>query len=367
MNPAFALLLPFLQGSSAPAGSNDENPARCLLVADENLHDVDFSSIDKATEVISNRFDIAQRASAAGLSTQFNDFDFSAYPPGHFTGICYRVSKERAVVEHIIDHALALLSDGGELILCGAKNEGLKRYGSVAAKRFDSSVLTRKHGAMYLARITRPPGHSTDIVPTTSDSGTAYNELIPVRVDGDLTLYTKAGAFGSAKIDQGSQMLAAYLSTFFHDFAKPPHNLLDLGCGYGYLSACAARFELTRIVATDNCAAAIDTCRANMTRLSLPVEVIADDCAEGIKEKFDAIICNPPFHQGFKTDSALSEKFVEATAKHLKPGGRALFVVNQFVPLEKLAVRIFSDMNVDVVVDLVERNQSFKLIRLIRR
>ncbi len=357
MNPAFAFLLPYLQSDA-----HQSNPARCLLVADENLIDVDFSGIHHTTDVISNRFDIAQSASTASLATQFNDFDFSAYPPAHFARICYRVSKEKAVVEHIIDQAFKRLIDGGELILCGAKNEGLKRYGAVAAKRFTSSADIRKHGAMYIAKIIKPAqGIGSTPLTETSNSNSAYHELIPVNIDDEAStnktiLYTKAGVFGSAKIDQGSRMLVAYLETFIERFQTPPQSLLDLGCGYGYLTACAAKFDIARLVATDNCAAAIDTCVANMTRLNIPAEVIADDCARGISEKFDAIVCNPPFHQGFKTDAALSEKFVSSAAQHLKPSGTALFVVNQFVPLEKLACRRFRDISV------IERDQSYKLI-----
>ncbi|MBV1931295.1 MAG: methyltransferase [Porticoccaceae bacterium] len=366
MNLAFALLLPFLQGDPLqreagaknldPKNLNPKNKAPCLLIADENLHGENFSGIHQDIEIISNRFDIAQAASTAGLAAQFSDFDFSAYPSGYFACICYRVSKEKAVVEHIIDQALHLLRDGGELILCGAKNEGIKRYAGVAAEHFHSSANTRKQSTMYLARIIKPlltSGTESSEAPGLSSN---YSELIPIKLDHETTLYTKAGAFGSAKIDQGSQMLAGFLGRFFEGFQAPPKSLLDLGCGYGYLSACAARFGLACIVATDNCAAAIDTCQANMTRLKIPAEVIADDCAQGITVKFDAIVCNPPFHQGFKTDSALTEKFVRSAAQHLKPGGKALFVVNQFVPLEKIAGRMFLD------VDVVERDQSFKLI-----
>ena len=352
MNQAFALLLPFLQDDA-----HLDNPVRCLLVADENLWDVDFSGIDKDTKVISNRFDIAQTASTAGLAAQFNDFDFGAYPPAYFARICYRISKEKTVVEHIIDQALKLLSDGGELILCGAKNEGLKRFAKVAAERFDSSANARKHGALYLARIIKPPKASERELPTGSSEDTSeYDKLIPVRFDDETTLYTKAGGFGSGKIDQGSKMLAGYLDKFFEDFQTPPDSLLDLGCGYGYLTACAAKFGIAYMVATDNCAAAIDTSQANMTRLHIPAEVIADDCAQGITAKFDVVVCNPPFHQGFNTASALTEKFVRSAAQHLKPSGRALFVVNQFVPLDKIASRVFRDVGV------VERDQSFKLI-----
>jgi 16S rRNA (guanine1207-N2)-methyltransferase len=377
VNPAFDRLLPYLQNKRLQNNHLHNKPLsekpvsethdRCLLVADENLSGAGFTAVDAATEVISNRFDIAQEADAVGLSTQFNDFDFSTYPPGHFARICYRISKEKAVVEHIIDQSLDLLRPGGELILCGAKNEGLKRYAGVAAKYFGNPADTRKHGAIYVARISK----NTSETPSTRNKGDSdYRQMIPVEMDSSIkgdtsfhnTLYTKPGSFGAAKIDQGSAMLASYLETFFQSFQTPPQSLLDLGCGYGYLTAYAAQLgssgSITRIVATDNCAAAIITCQANMARMNISAEVIGDDCAQGIRETFDAVVCNPPFHQGFKTDSTLSEKFVRAAAEHLSSEGKALFVANQFVPLEKAAARIFRNITV------VQKDQGFKLISL---
>ncbi len=354
MHSAFALLLPFLQREWTA-----DRPTPNLLVADENLYGVDFSGLDNTTKVISNRFDIARMTSSAGLDTQFNDFDFSAYPPNYFTRICYRISKEKAVVEHIIDQASQVLSDNGELILCGAKDEGIKRFANVAGKRFASSANTRKHGPLYLARIIKPAQASRNERPTRNlETASDYCKLIPVKIDDNITLYTKAGAFGSAKIDQGSAMLTAYLETFFNRFRTHPRNLLDLGCGYGYLTVCAARFGIERLVASDNCAAAINTCQTNLMRSNIPAELIADDCAHGIDEKFDAILCNPPFHQGFNTDSTLTEKFVRSAAQHLSPKGKALFVVNQFVAIEKVAARMFAE------VEEVQRDRSFKLITM---
>ena len=369
MNQAFTLLLPYLQDESLPGNQLSEKQVLCLLVADENLSGAAFTDVGAGTEVISNRFDIARMATAADLSTQFNDFDFSVYPPAHFARICYRISKERAVVEHIIDQSLHLLRPGGELILCGAKNEGLKRYARVAAEYFDSPAETRKHGSMYTARIIKNTSETKSAKPKDHSD---YEQMIAVEIDDAIAgdagfnnkLYTKPGSFGAARIDQGSAMLVAYLEAFFEDFQMPPQSLLDLGCGYGYLTVSAARlgisYGMTRIVATDNCAAAIIACRANIKRLNITAEVIADDCAQGISETFDAVICNPPFHQGFKTDAALSEKFVRAAAEHLTPEGRALFVVNQFVPLEKVASQVFKS------IEVVNKDRSFKLLSMAR-
>jgi 16S rRNA (guanine1207-N2)-methyltransferase len=59
-------------------------------------------------------------------------------------------------------------------------------------------------------------------------------------------------------------------------------------------------------------------------------------------------------------DGALTDKFLRQTRRLLSVRGMAVFVVNQFIPLERAAQKYFQ------VIDTVGRNPSFKLIRLAR-
>jgi 16S rRNA (guanine1207-N2)-methyltransferase len=358
MNRYFDLLLPYLRASDRNSEADGNESGSVLLVADENLHDVDFAQIDKNTVVLSNRFEIAQAATTAGLQTYFNDFDFSVLPSGYFKRICYRISKERSVVEHIINQSFHYLSTNGELVLCGAKREGIVRFAGRASEHFNSDGETKKKGLVYTARIAKT---DASIIPAQATDNRQYEQLIPVTINSSLTLYTTAGSYGADKVDRGSTMLVEYLETFLDGFNIPPTSLLDLGCGYGYIAICASQLGISRIVATDNCAGAIVTCGENFRRMEISGEVVADDCAANIVEQFDAIVCNPPFHQGFKTDTTLAVKFVQAAFNRLKPKGKALFVVNQFVPLEKAAMRIFAGFTV------IRQAHGFKLITMDKR
>ena len=353
MNELFLLLQPYLQ-------STDSDDA-CLLIADENLIDIPFTSFGSAVQVLSNRFDITHQAQLAHCNCLFNDFDFSVFPSGSFKRVVYRVSKEKPVAHHIINHSLRLLADDGELILLGAKNEGIKTYASKAGIYFNSGAAVTKHGNNYLATIGKDATSTIDVEKRLLPLKSPYENLAPVITCDGNQLYSKPGLFGWNKVDRGSALLARHLGDFFTGFATPPETLLDLGCGYGYLSLMAAQAQAANplhIVASDNCAAAIIACRKNFSAFNINGEVIADDCAGGITKTFDALLCNPPFHQGFKTDSRLTEKFIKSAARHLEHSGRALFVVNQFVPLEKLAQSIFSHRE-----KLVE-GDGFKLVVL---
>ena len=337
MNDIFLLLQPYLKST----GTN----APCLLVADENLIDIPFASLDASVQVLSNRFDIAHQTQLANCKSLFNDFDFSVFANASFKRVVYRVSKEKPVAHHIINHSLRLLTDDGELILLGAKNEGIKTYASKAAAYFNTRAAVTKHGNYYLATLRKNNASPSDSESRLLPLKTPYENLAPVINCATDQLFSKPGLFGWNKIDRGSALLAQHLNDFFSGFATAPQSLLDLGCGYGYLSVMAAKIQAEnplRIVASDNCAAAIIACRKNFAAFNIAGDVIADDCAGNISGTFDALLCNPPFHQGFKTDSRLTEKFIQSAARHLKHNGRALFVVNQFVPLEKLAQTVFS-------------------------
>ena len=331
---------------------------KCLIVADENWASAAWLNVARSGScqriLFSNRFEIAASAEQAGIETCFNDFDFSNLEPASFDYLLYRVSKERPVSHHIINSAFTLLASGGKLLLSGEKSDGLKTYADQACKLFGDRSKPQKNGNYYLATITR---HSVGNKPLDDKD---YSKLRAIKNSDELPLQSKPGIFGWNKIDQGSAFLIEQLPAFLDTFPKSqqPQSLLDLGCGYGYLACAASQQGFVRITATDNNAAAVYACQKNFTHLNISGEVIAADAGSEIQQQFDAIICNPPFHQGFNIEGALTEKFLNACRRLLTAEGKALFVVNNFIPLEKKAVDYFAE------VSEVARNNSFKLIQV---
>lgn len=334
------------------------NQGKCLVVTDENWSQFNWASIgdrqNQSLEIFSNRYDIAQKAIKAGLAAEFNDFDFSALEPHSYDAVLYRVSKERACSHHVINQASKLLKMEGELILSGEKNDGIKTYVKQACILFGDRTAAEKQGKSYLATITL---HQLDQAflddknyPSTRDSKTlpAFSKI------------TKPGIFGWDKIDRGSAFLSEHIPTFLTRFAEPPKTLLDLGCGYGYLACQASEYSFSHVTATDNNAAALLAVTENLKATDAEYQVIAADAGDNITQRFDAVWCNPPFHQGFAVDGDMSDKFLEATKRLLTSSGRALFVVNTFIPLERSAKKYFRS------IEVLANNGSFKLISLAR-
>lgn len=292
-------------------------------------HGAALPAADDHLRIISNRWDQAERARRAGFQTRFSDFEPDAFPAEPVDRIYLRVSKEKPVTHHLINMAGRCLRPGGQLILCGRKSEGAKTYIDKAGRYLGTGGKARKQGDLYTAHLVR----GDTLGPPLPDSD--YAQPRPMaEVDG-LSFLSKPGLYGWQKIDRGSALL--------WEVAEPrlqtahPQSLLDLGCGYGYLGLLTHRLPLGRRVLTDNNAAAVAMARLNAQNNNVEADVIADDGAAHIDERFDAILCNPPFHQGFGVSGDLTDRFLQSARRHLTRDGVAFFVVNQFIPLEQKA------------------------------
>lgn len=306
--------------------------------------------------VISNRFDIVQTAQSLGINAQFSDFNFSFLPilAQQPQTVFYRVSKERPVVNHILNQLHQRLPVTAKIWLAGHKNEGIKTYFSQASQLFGCSHKLKKQGSTYWGLLEKSSAAGEPL------DDKRYSQLRLIEPEPGEIFYTKPGTYGWDKIDKGSAFLAAQLPHLLAGLDTAALRLLDLGCGYGYLTLQTARLGLKQITATDNNAAALACAQANIDHFGLAATLVADDCAARLTGPFDIIVCNPPFHQGFSVEGALTDKFLANTQRLLTRGGRAFFVVNGFIPLETKATSYFDKR----AVTSVANNGQFKVVEL---
>lgn len=336
MDTAIQLCLPYLANSK-----------KSVLCLDENTLG-SISSLPEGCKIISNRFDVAM----AIPNAHFSDWKIDAQ---NLDCLAFRLSKEKAVNHHIINQAIYSLTDGGTLVFAGQKNQGIKSYAK-SLKKLLGNCDIEKHGLDYLcsATINHKPDEQLD------DQN--YAELRPTIEFQGTSLQSKPGQFGWNKLDQGSLLLLEAIQAEFDN--TPAKHILDLGCGYGLLSVgMALQHQPEYLCASDNNAAAVASCQANLASVhrnkqeTFEFEVIADDCAQGIHQRFDTVVCNPPFHQGFDVENQLTDKFLKSAKAHLLPNGRAYFVVNSFIGIEKKAQTYFKH------VECLINNKQFKVLR----
>jgi len=332
-------------------------PAGALLwIADESLTERELQVVraHPGLHVLTNRCDLGAQLRADGLQVNISDFDFASLPVQKFAAIVYRVSKERPLVHHCINASYRHLLPGGALHLLGSKDDGIRTHGRNAEQVFGTPEHAKKQGDVYRVTLLRADetedadGHWLDCKD--------YAQLRPCTV-GEMHFISKPGVFGWNKVDRGSALLVEQTHKLITN-RKNAGTVLDLGCGYGYLLLATADIPFSGRWATDNNAAAVDAAQASFARQQLSVNVSLDDCGQQLQEQFDLILCNPPFHQGFSTSNALAVKFLTQIRRLLAPNGRALVVVNQFIPLEKAAAQTFEKINT------LTQEQGFKVVQL---
>lgn len=324
-----------------------------LWLADEHVRSEAIPANPGNIRCMTNRIDVARLLEQRGYPVVLSDFE--DLQGEAFSAVCYRVSKEKPLVHHLVNAAMQALPVDGQLLLSGFKGDGIKTYVQKAAAMVSGSRdMSKGQGGAQLAVIDKV------IEPATLLDDSDYTRLRNIAPAGLPEMFSKPGVFGWKKIDKGSELLIEKLAEFLQGFEQQPETVLDLGCGYGYLSVLAHQQLPCRYLATDNNVAAANACRENFRRHGIEGEVILADCGDEVSESVDAVLCNPPFHQGFDVSSELTDRFLAATHRLLKPGGQALFVVNQFIGLEKRAEGQFA------AVQRLADGGGFKLIVLRR-
>lgn len=321
-----------------------------LWLADENSHGIwpTLAGYAPALQVMSNRFDLAREAQHCEIPASFSDWQFDA--TRRFDTIFLRVCKEKAVNQHLIRAAFLHLNPGGHLVIAGEKNEGVKSIWEYACGIFRANSRLKKHGATYAGTLTKTSEHPLE-------DAELYHQIHIIGEWDGAPIFSKPGVYGWDKIDTGSAFLLEQLraeSSLWID----AQSLLDLGCGYGFLTFASTWLPCERRVATDNNAGALVCMESNAHQHKLAVETVAADKGDKVTGKFDLVLCNPPFHRGFDVDGDLTRDFLIAAKQKLATNGAAIFVVNSFIPLEKKLGGLFSSAR------LLADNRQFKVLAL---
>ncbi len=325
-----------------------------LWFADENSHEIlpQLADAGKQMTIVSNRYDIHKLAQKLGLRSFFNDVDFNVARKESIDHLFIRISKEKSVTHHAINQATKTITPTGNVYLAGYKNEGIKTYAQKANTLFSSASPLIKHKDAHCIHLSKPYLSAEPL------DDNHYTALRTIGQYNHTQLLSKPGIFGYEKIDEGSELLLTYAKKYLDSHAITPQKILDLGCGYGLLSLMSAQWHPREIVATDNNAAALNAVSASAAANNIAIKVVADDAGENISEKFDALLCNPPFHQGFSVSDDLTLKFLRSASQKLTPDGIAFFVVNSFIGIEKKAEAFFSRQ------ELLINNKKFKVFAL---
>jgi len=240
-------------------------------------------------------------------------------PAGTFSGAVLFLPKSRELCDYLLASLASALPAGASLFLVGEKRAGVES----SAKRLRDFGQPRKLDSARHCQLWQVEVHSPPTAPQLGDVARRYQLE---NSDGPLTVISLPGVFSHGALDSGSALLSEHLD------GLPSGHLLDFGCGAGVIGALLKRrYPDSRVSLLDVDAFALHSSRLTLQANDLEAELIAGDGIAAAPFGLSAIISNPPFHQGVRTDYRTSEALLSEAALHLLPGGELRLVANSFL------------------------------------
>jgi 16S rRNA (guanine1207-N2)-methyltransferase len=259
-------------------------------------------------------------------------------------------TRQREETRALFAQAMTVASPTGIVVASVPNAEGAKTAESdLAALARGVTQLSKHKCRVFWTR----PGAVPDAA--LLDAWLALDAPLPI----DEGRYTsRRGLFAWDRIDTASKLLISVLPSDLHG------HLADLGAGFGYL-ACEALARNPGITAVDLFEAegrAIEPARANLAAAvanagrAIATRVEWHDVTLGVDGRYDAIVSNPPFHQGRADDPTLGRAFITTAARALAPRGRFWMVANRHLAYEATLAACFGQ------VRTVAERDGFKVI-----
>lgn len=139
-----------------------------------------------------------------------------------------------------------------------------------------------------------------------------------------LTFYSDNGVFSKDKLDFGSTLL---LETVLKNVNTENLNILDVGCGYGFLGISLAKFLNAHVTMCDINKRALHLAKRNCEKNNVKslCEVLESNIYENITNIYDLIITNPPIRAGKEVVYGI----LDGARDYLKEDGELWMVIRK--------------------------------------
>jgi 16S rRNA (guanine1207-N2)-methyltransferase len=249
-------------------------------------------------------------------------------PSERFPLVLVLPPRQRDEARALFARAVRQAGEGGVVLACLPNAEGAKSGEADLAQLAGPVAHLSKHKCRVFW--TAPLGERVDAALLDS-----WSVLDAPRLNA-AGYASRPGLFAWDRVDLASALLAGHL---------PPDlrgQVADLGAGYGYLAAqvLARCPQVEAIDLYEAEARALEPARINLANVqretgrAAAVELRWHDVTTGLPRRYDAIVSNPPFHQGREDLPALGRAFIDAAADALQPHGRLWLVANRHLPYE---------------------------------
>ena len=280
--------------------------------------------------------------------------DEDALPAAAFPLVLVLPPRQREEARALLARACAAVADGGIVVVATPNDEGARtREGELKQLAGEVATLSKHHCRVCWTR----PGAAFDAALLAQwRQADAPRRVIGSDVP-DGGFLSRPGVFAWDRVDAASRMLAAALP------ADLRGRVADLGAGWGYLSlqVLARCPQVASLDLFEADARALALAQANLADARVLVQTHWHDVAQGLPGRYEAIVCNPPFHalgRGDRPD--IGRAFIAAAAHALAPAGELWLVANRHLPYEQALADGFRQ------VETIAQAGGFKIVRAVR-
>ena len=173
-----------------------------------------------------------------------------------------------------------------------------------------------------------------------------------------MSFFSDNGVFSKDKLDFGSTLL---LETVFQNINNDNLDILDVGCGYGFMGVSLAKIKNAHVTMCDVNKRALHLAEKNALEngVSNSVKVIESDIYQNITDIYDLIITNPPIRAGKNVVYGI----LDGARDRLKAKGELWFVIRKDQGAKSTIKHVEENYDVEVVT----KSKGFYIVKATKR
>lgn len=228
--------------------------------------------------------------------------------------------KSKAEFSFILAMLAESMTEDATIVIIGENKGGVKSADKLAKDYLEycHKADSARHCLLYIGK------YNASIPPFDLQSFYTYYQ-VQVQ-EKTLKIAALPGVFSQKSLDTGTEILLANLPETMSG------SVLDFGCGAGVIAAYIGTvYPQSKLSLVDVSALALHSAQTTLSLNQLSAEYIASDSLSNVKQQYNFVVSNPPFHQGVKTHYGATELFLAEIKQHLSSKGCITIVANSFL------------------------------------
>jgi 16S rRNA (guanine1207-N2)-methyltransferase len=259
------------------------------------------------------------------------------------------IPKSKGELELVLAFVAPMLTVGGSIYLAGEKKSGiasaakkLEKYGTNCSK-----IDSAKHCQLWHVSLD-VEAPRFDLSDWISFYDVAVNDI-------SMRVATIPGVFSAGELDLGTELLLSNM------FTRLEGRVLDFGCGSGVLGCYTKLLNPSiKLEMVDISLLAIKCAEQTALVNQLDVQIYPSDGWAEVKGRVNALVTNPPFHQGVDTEYSTTESFIKGAKDKMAKHAPFLLVANSFLKYPSLIEAAFGRC------DILAETSKFRVYKAFR-